>query len=346
MASTAVDRPKAAGSATNNAELVRAYRWMLQARVMDDKLASLYRGGKITGGVYLGRGQEAVSVALGQSLNRGDIYSPLIRDLPGRLAFGEPLLDGVRTYLGSAQGPMRGRDGNVHRGRPREGLLAMISHLGAMIPAVNGALMAHRFQGKTGTVGATSIGDGATSTGAVHEGLNQAAVERLPLVLVIANNQYAYSTPNNRQFACRALVDRAIGYGIEGHEVDGTSLTASLEVIGNAVRRARAGHGPQIVVAELLRLCGHGEHDDAHYVDPLLRQAPVGRDCLKVAEQELVAAQAASPADFTAWREEAVRLVEEAVAVAQREAGPDPFQETWQAVSTARLIDSYRTEPT
>src|SRR5215472_13978584 len=177
---------------------IQAYRLMLLARVLDDKLASLYRMGKIHGGVFLGRGQEALSVSVGLALRKGDVFAPLIRDTAGRLAFGESLLDAVRTCLGSPLGPMRGRDGNVHRGRPRDGMFAMISHLGAMIAVVNGALLAHRFKGQTQTVGLTSIGDGATSTGAFHEALNQAAVERLPLVLVIANNRYAYSTPNQR----------------------------------------------------------------------------------------------------------------------------------------------------
>ena len=171
---------------------------MLLSRVLDEKMASLYRGGKIHGGVFLGRGQEALSVAVGLALRKGDIFAPLIRDGAGRLAFGEPVLDAVRTYLGSAAGPMRGRDGNVHRGRPREGLLAMISHLGAMISVVNGALLVRRFKKIEGVVGATCIGDGGTSTGSFHEALNQAAVEKLPLVIVVANNQYAYSTPNSR----------------------------------------------------------------------------------------------------------------------------------------------------
>jgi len=340
MVQSVLDRAAAVESPAAGAELTRAYRWMLQARVLDDKMASLYRGGKITGGVYLGRGQEALSVSMGAALRKGDIYAPLIRDLAGRLAFGEPILDGVRTCLGSALGPMRGRDGNVHRGRPRQGILAMISHLGAMISAVNGALLAHRFQGIAGTVGATALGDGSTSTGAFHEALNQAAVEKLPLVLVVANNQYAYSTPTSRQFACRSLVDRAIGYGVAGHEVDGTSLVECLRVVGGAVNRARAGHGPQLVVAELLRLCGHGEHDDASYVDPLLRTAPVGRDCLKVAEEELLARRAASEGDFAAWRAEAIRNVEETIAQVQREPAPDPFTEDWCALSTRRLWES------
>src|SRR6266850_8248572 len=235
----------------------KAYRIMLLARVLDDKFASLYRAAKIHGGVFLGRGQEALSVATGLALREGDIFAPMIRDQAGRLAFGEPVLDAVRSYLGSALGPTRGRDGNIHRGRPQEGLLAMISHLGAMISVVNGALLARRMKGINGTVGATCIGDGGTSTGAFHEALNQAAVEKLPLVLVVADNQYAYSTPNSRQFACRSLVDKAVGYGVEGHSVDGTDLLACLKIITDAVRRARGGHGPQLVVARLLRLCGH-----------------------------------------------------------------------------------------
>src|SRR3954462_13966031 len=220
---------------------------MVLARTLDDKLASLYRAGKIPGGgVYLGRGQEAVSVATGISLRKGDVFAPLIRDGAGRLAFGETPLEAVRTCLGSPLGPMRARDGNVHRGRPKDGYLPMISHLGAMISVVNGTLMAHRFKGKTGTVGAASIGEGGTSTGACHEALNQAAVEKLPLVLVVADNQYAYSTPSSRQFACRSLVDRAEGYGIPGHEVDGTDLSDCLTTLNHVINQAREGHGPQL----------------------------------------------------------------------------------------------------
>src|SRR5437867_4050267 len=261
-------------------EYIQALRWMVLSRTLDEKLAGLYRAGKIHGGVYLGRGQEAVSVSIGMTLRKGDIFAPLIRDLAGRLAFGETVLEGVRTYFGSVLGPMRGRDGNVHRGKPREGLLAMISHLGARIAAVNCMLMARRFKGVTSSVGATCIGEGGTSTGAFHEALNQAAVEKLALVLVVANNHYAYSTPASRQFACRSLVDRAIGYGVTGHTVDDTDPGACLKVIGEAVQQARDGAGPHMVVAHLLRLCGHGEHDDAQYIDPELKQSTAGRDCL------------------------------------------------------------------
>lgn len=320
---------------------ITAYRWMLLARVLDEKFASLYRAGKIHGGVFLGKGQEALSVALGLSLRPGDIFAPLIRDLAGRLAFGETVQDAVRNYLGSALGPMRGRDGNVHRGRPREGLLPMISHLGAMISVVNGVLMARRLQKRLeGTVGATSIGEGGTSTGAFHEAMNQAGVERLPLVVVVANNQYAYSTPSHRQFACASLADRAAAYGFEAHTVDGTHLGSCLRVVGEAVRRARSGRGPQMVVARLLRLCGHGEHDDASYVDPRLKQSPLGRDCLQVAEADLRREHGVSEAELVAWRSAAVQQVEDTVAQVQREPPPDPFAEDWCALASRHLRDA------
>jgi acetoin:2,6-dichlorophenolindophenol oxidoreductase subunit alpha len=329
----------AVGESTFRETYQKAYRYMLLARVLDDKFASLYRAGKIHGGVFLGRGQEALSVSTGMALRRGDVFAPLIRDGAGRLAFGEPVIDAVRTYLGSPLGPMRARDGNVHRGRPKEGLLPMISHLGAMISVVNGVLLARRFEGETEAIGAASIGDGATSTGSVHEALNQAAIEKLPVIVVIANNQYAYSTPTERQFACRSLADRAAGYGIDVQTVDGTDLEACLKALARAADSARAGRGPQMVVANLLRLCGHGEHDDAHYVLAKLKASPIGRDCMKAAEEELQCRNWADANIIAGWRAEAVQKVEEAIAMVQHEPGPDPFKETWCAMATKHLSE-------
>jgi pyruvate dehydrogenase E1 component alpha subunit/2-oxoisovalerate dehydrogenase E1 component alpha subunit len=265
--------------------------------------------------------------------------APLIRDLAGRLAFGQPILDAVRNYLGSRLGPTLGRDGNVHHGRPSQGLLHMVSHLGSMTAVVNGALLARRFKDRRDVVGVACIGDGGTSTGAFHEAINQAAIEKLPLVLVIANNQYAYSTPNSRQFACRSLVDKAVGYGVQGHVVDGTDLAACLKVVGRALARARGGHGPQLVVAQLLRLCGHGEHDDAGYIDPKLKESPLGRDCIKVAEEHLLREGWTGTEIIQAWRADAMSQVEEAVATVQREPAPDPYQETWCPLASAHLSE-------
>jgi TPP-dependent pyruvate/acetoin dehydrogenase alpha subunit len=319
---------------------LRTFRWMLLARLFEDRLASLYRGGKIHGGVFLGKGQEALSASLGVCLQKGDLFGPLIRDMAGRLAFGEPLLDGARTYLGSAEGPMHGRDGNIHRGRPAEGLYAMISHLGTMVSVVAGGLMGRRLSGRLrSTIGATCIGDGGTSTGAFHEGMNLAGVERLPMVVVAANNQYAYSTPVSRQFACADLLDRAAAYGFAGHSVDGTDLGACLNTIQIAVARARGGHGPQMVVARLLRLTGHGEHDDAAYIDAKLRASPLGGDCLRLARQQILQRGWATPEELDSWRDDATGEIDQAIAQAQSESAPNPAREDWSALSTRRLIE-------
>jgi acetoin:2,6-dichlorophenolindophenol oxidoreductase subunit alpha len=316
---------------------IETFKWMLLARTVEEKLAGLWRAGKIAGGVYLGKGQEAISAAIGVMLEPGDIFGPLIRDQAGRLAFGEPLIDVFRVHFGCSTGLPRGRDGNVHRGNPRQGCYAMISHLGALISVVAGALVAKRFKGDALAIGATTIGDGGTSTGAFHEAINMAAIEKLPLVVVAANNQYAYSTPNSREFACSDLVDRAIGYGVEGHSMDGTDLHNCLEVISRATERARSGHGPQLVVGTCLRLSGHAEHDDGFYMDKSLYHKPLGRDCLKVAENYVRDRQWADEAVLETWKKTARQQVEEAAANAQREPLADPSTETWCPYATKRI---------
>ncbi len=326
----------------NHRDFLRSvFQSMLRGRILENKLSSLYKAGKIVGGVYLGRGQEAVSATLGTALIQGtDFFAPLIRDQAGRTAFGEPLIDCTRTYLGSVKGPMRGRDGNIHRGRPDLGMPAMISHLGAQVSVVAGMLFAKRLQGTlAGRVGATCIGDGATSTGAFHEGLNLAAIERLPLVVVVANNQFAYSTPNDRQFACADLVEKARGYGVGGFSVDGTDMLACVSVIGEAVRRAREGGGPQMVVARLLRLSGHGEHDDGSYVPAEARVDHYGQDCIEVAMQQLIENHFATAEEIVAWQDQIADEVQRAVAQAQQEPVPDPYQEDWTALSTRFPLD-------
>ena len=334
---------RAADSASQKAvpheRYLEAFRWMLQTRIFEDKLASLYRGGLITGGVYIGRGQEAVSTACGLFLQKGDVLAPLIRDQAARATFGEPLLNVTRTYLGSRQGSMRGRDGNIHRGYPAAGQLAMISHLGAMIPVVVGKLLAKRMKGEKGFVGLTMIGEGGMQTGATHEGMNIAAVEKVPFVLVASNNHFAYSTPNDREFACAHLVDRARGYGYEGQTVEGTDLAACLEVIGGAVERARAGGPPQLVVAQLLRLAGHGEHDDASYVPPEMKKERWALDCIALTEQLTLKNNWLDAKMLKQWRAEISAEVEKAIEIAQREAAPVGSEEDWCALSTRELVD-------
>jgi acetoin:2,6-dichlorophenolindophenol oxidoreductase subunit alpha len=328
--------------ATVHERYLEAFRWMLLARILEDKLRSLYRGGMIVGGVYLGSGQEAVSAACGMFLEKakGDVLGPLIRDQAARSAFGEPLLDPVRTYLGSVKGPMRGRDGNIHRGRPLDNQLAMISHLGAMVPVMVGKLLAKRMKGEKGFVGLTTIGEGGMQTGASHEGLNIAAVEQVPLVVVVTNNHWAYSTPNEREFACANLVDRAIGYGYEGHTIDGTDLNQCLEVIETAVKRARAGRPPQLVVAEVLRLSGHGEHDDASYVPQEMKGQPFAQDPIARTEKFILENGLLDTDALKEMRAKIAKEVDEAVATAQQEDPPHASKEDWRPMSTDRLIDN------
>jgi TPP-dependent pyruvate/acetoin dehydrogenase alpha subunit len=313
---------------------------MTLGRALDDRLAALYRQGGIRGGsVFLGKGQEALSVAAALPLRAGpdgDLYAPLIRDTAGRLAFGETLSDAFLTYLGRRSGPMRGRDGNIHRGRPGMGMLPMVSHLGSAVAPVCGALMARRIQGRLGdAVGLVNLGDGTMNTGATHEGLNIAAVERLPMVAVVADNQVSYSTFSDRTYACRSLIDRAAGYGFAAHTCDGTDADACLTTCTQAVAAARAGAGPQMIVATLLRISGHGEHDDGSYVPQALRDRfpdPVPRF-----EQRLLDEGVLDRETVTAVWEDARTRIAAALASAQAEAEPVPDEEDWCAFAVRDL---------
>jgi pyruvate dehydrogenase E1 component alpha subunit/2-oxoisovalerate dehydrogenase E1 component alpha subunit len=251
------------------------------------------------------------------------------------------LINAARTYLGSVKGPMKGRDGNIHRGLPLEGLPAMISHLGSLIAVVNGMLIAKRFKGQTGVVGAASIGDGGTSTGSFHEALNQAAVEKLPLVLAVANNQYAYSTDTEHQYACDDLADRSRGYGVRGYSIDGTDPMECPETFSEAVERARTGEGPQMVVGKLLRLAGHGEHDDASYVTKALKEGHHGRDCMDVAKSQLVEKSWMSAKEIGEMEERIQTDVEGIVSKAQGEPSPNPLKDDWRPLASTHLIEGH-----
>ena len=221
---------------------LEAFRWMLQTRIFEEKLASLYRGGMITGGVYVGRGQEAVSMACGLFLQKGRCLRAAHSRSGRALGFWRAAAQ-RRAHLS------RFAPGTDARARwqyppwlPEAGQLAMISHLGAMIPVVVGKLMAKRMKGEKDFIGLTTIGEGGMQTGATHEGMNIAAVEKVPFVIVATNNHFAYSTPNDREFACAHLVDRA--QAVTATKVTRSTapiLAACLEVIGGAVKRARAG---------------------------------------------------------------------------------------------------------
>lgn len=306
---------------------------MLLARSFDSKISSLYKAGKITGGVFLGRGHEAIAASAGVYARKNvDLIVPFIREQAARCAWGEPIIEAARAYLGSALGTMRGRDGNVHRGNPTEGHLAAISHLGSAVSLILGGLFAKRLDGlMPGPVGIAFCGDGTTSTGSFHEACNLASVEQLPLIMVVTNNQFAYSTPNVREFGCASLADRGRGYGMAVHEVDGTDLMACLATFKRAIDDARAGGGPQWVLADTLRMCGHGEHDDASYIPAEVRERYACKDPVDVAEQQMRDAGWLSAGEIASLKQQYVDEVQTAVAQAQREPEPDPFADDWQS---------------
>src|SRR5260370_10818470 len=199
--------------------------------------------------------------------------------------------------------------------------------------------MAKRFHGEKNFIGLSCIGEGGMQTGSFHEGMNLAAVEQVPLVVVATNNHYAYSTPNDREFACHDLVDRAIGDGFEGYTVDGTDLTNCLDAIGSAVKRARAGRPPQLVVPSTLRLSGHGEHDHARYITDEMKRQPFARDCLKVADQPIVYLNLVDSKTLRESRQEAAAQADQASSTAQKESAPESRDEDLCAVSTRRVPD-------
>ena len=304
------------------------------ARAFETKLSALYKAGKIFGGVFIGRGHEAIAACEGVYLQKGhDVYTPFIREQAGRCAWGDSVLDSAQCYLGSARGIMRGREGNVHWGKPHEGTVATISHLGAAVSVAAGMLMARRMQGKTNFAGVICIGDGTTSVGSTHEACNLIAVEKLPAVIVVTNNQFAYSTPNSQEFACRSLMDRGVGYGMATHECDGTDFLQTLQVMGRAIAAARAGEGPQWVVANTLRMCGHGEHDDAAYIPQELKKQYADRDPLAVARRQVQEQGWLTAEDIATIQAECAEEVQQAMAQAQKEPAPNPATEDWSATS-------------
>ncbi len=316
------------------AAALRAYEAMVMARAFDTKASALYKAGRIFGGVFLGRGHEAIAACEAVFLTRGkDVYAPFIREQAGRCAWGDSVLESARAYFGSVKGRMRGRDGNVHWGFPEDGTPAPISHLGSIVAVVGGMMLAKRFKGETGCVGVACYGDGTTSTGAFHEACNMIAVMKLPVVVVVSNNQFAYSTPNSEEFACESLQERGRGYGMATHECDGTDFMQTLTTMQRAIAAARAGEGPQWVVANTLRLCGHGEHDDSSYIPAELRAAYAERDPLAVARRQLLECGWLTEEADAALQQACTDEVQRCVAQAQKEPAPDPAGEDWSAVS-------------
>ena len=248
-------------------QLLELYYWMRLTRSLEERLVSLHRQGKVVGGLFRSLGQEADAVGSAYALQPGDILSPLIRNLGSMLVKGATPLEVLRQYMAKAESPTAGRELNIHFNDLERGFLGQVSSLGAMVPVMGGIALYFKLM-KQPRVALVYVGDGAMSTGAFHEGINFAAVQRLPLVVICENNGYAYSTPGRLQTAARHLVDKAMGYGIPGIRADGNDVIATYEVSREAVERARAGGGVTLVELVTYRRKGHAEHDDQRYVPP------------------------------------------------------------------------------
>ncbi|GLC27589.1 thiamine pyrophosphate-dependent dehydrogenase E1 component subunit alpha [Roseisolibacter agri] len=246
------------------------YYWMRLTRTLEERLVALYRQTKVVGGLFRSLGQEADAVGSCFALERRDVMSPLIRNLGSMLVKGATPVEVLKQYMAKGDSPTRGRELNIHFGdvgdpATTRGFLGQISPLGDMVPVMAGVTLSFKMRGED-RVGLVYVGDGATSTGAFHEGINFAAVQRCPLVVVIENNHYAYSTPTEKQTLAKQFIDKAIGYGIPGYQADGNDVLATYDATKQAVDAARRGEGTQLVELLTYRRKGHAEHDNQSYV--------------------------------------------------------------------------------
>ena len=299
------------------------YRLLVTTRFHEDKLPILYRQGKIYGGVYRGTGHEAISVGTAYALGPQDIVAPIHRDVGAHITKGQEVRRIFANYMGKEAGPSRGRDGNIHHGNIDINIIGNISHLGSSIPVAVGAAIAKRMQGEN-VVSMSYIGDGGTSLGDFHEGMNFAAVQNVPYIMVVENNQYAYSTPNDLQFKCENLVDRAVGYGILGLTAFGPDIIDVYQKAKEAVEHARAGKGPVLLVCETMRFHGHSEHDNHAYVPQSLYDYWNQYDPVDVYRKYLKKHKILTTAQIAKIDEEIHQFIDDAADWADKQPVPDP----------------------
>ena len=326
---------------------------MRRTRLLEERLVALYRQTKVVGGLFRSLGQEADAVGSAFALEQRDVLSPLIRNLGAMLVKGATPVEVLRQYMAKGDSPTRGRELNIHFGdTTSRNFIGQISHLGDMVPVMAGVTLSFKLRGED-RVGLVYVGDGATSTGAFHEGINFAAVQRCPLVVVVENNGYAYSTPTSRQSAVAQFVDKAIGYGVHGAQADGNDVLAVYDVTREAVDRARRGEGVTLVELITYRRKGHAEHDNQSYQppeeierwatanDPIDRYAQVLRDTLGVSESQF----AHIDAEINAELDEAVALAEASPMPEPRDAlvgvyaDPPVVAPLWFRQSVDRAVD-------
>jgi pyruvate dehydrogenase E1 component alpha subunit/2-oxoisovalerate dehydrogenase E1 component alpha subunit len=318
-------RRNAIPSGLSHEQLLEIYYYLRLTRSLEERLVNLYRQGKILGGLYGSLGQEGESVASAYALRRGDVVSPLIRNLGSMLVLGARPADLFLQYLAKGTAPSGGRDSGVHFADLDRGYLGNISHLGDMVPVMAGIALSFKLRQEP-RVGMVYVGDGAASTGTFHEGMNFAAVQRVPLVVIVEHNGYAYSTPTSRQTAVERLALKARAYGVPAVTVDGNDVFGVYDASRVAVDRARQGKGVTLIEVVTYRRRGHAEHDDQHYQPKEERahwaaQDPIDRFVARLREEGWVEAVELTDVDDRV-------TAELGAAVAAAEAAPLPDGES------------------
>ncbi|HSD03638.1 MAG TPA: thiamine pyrophosphate-dependent dehydrogenase E1 component subunit alpha [Gaiellales bacterium] len=306
-------------------DLVRIYRDMLATRLVEERGNLLFKAGKLPGSYYTGRGNEAASVGVASAMGDHDVASPLHRNLGVHIVRGVPPAAIFCQFMGRDGGATRGRDSNLRSNDfgPGTGLLAGVSHLPAMIPVITGIALAFQLR-REERVAVGWCGDGAAARGDMHEAMNLAGVRHLPIVYIVDNNQYAYSTPNRLSFACEHLADRGPAYGFEGIVVDGTDVVTVFREAQRAIEKAREGGGPTVIELVTLRMEGHAVHDDAGYVPRELLAEFGAKDPLERFRAWLGEIEDCSDDEFTTIEDEVRAWIDAGVLEAETSPPPDP----------------------
>jgi TPP-dependent pyruvate/acetoin dehydrogenase alpha subunit len=305
-------------------QLLQLYWYMRLTRTLEERLVALYRQTKVVGGLFRSLGQEADAVGSAFALARGDMLSPLIRNLGSMLVKGARPVEILRQYMARGDSLTRGRELNIHIGDLDRGFIGQISHLGDMVPVMAGVTLAFRLRDQR-RVGLVYVGDGATSTGAFHEGINFAAVQRCPLVVIVENNGYAYSTPTRRQTAAASFADKGAGYGVPAVRADGNDVLEVYRVTREAVDRARRGDGVTLIELVTYRRKGHAEHDDQSYVPPgEIERWAATNDPIDRYASRLTGELAVDSAELQALDSRARDEVDRATDEAERSPPPEP----------------------
>jgi TPP-dependent pyruvate/acetoin dehydrogenase alpha subunit len=312
-------------NAEQQAELARKFLYfMTMMREVEDRIErKLYRQGKIVGGVYVGRGQEAIPVGSALLAESEDVLFPSHRDMAVYLIRGVPARRIFAQYMGRVDGLTGGRDANMHMGDMQLNLVSIISAMAACVPVACGAAMALKYKG-TKNVAFCYFGDGATSRGDWHEGVNLASVQKAPVVFICNNNQWAYSTPNEKEFACANIADRGPAYGMPAEIVDGNDVFAVYEATQRALAHARAGNGPYLLECKTFRMTGHSAHDAGDYVPKHLFEEWAKKDPILRLEKRMLDRKLASRADLDELHAGIQKEVDEAVEWADKSPWPDP----------------------